>query len=315
MSSAKRKIQVFLVDRRTLTFLICTFLSVFLWTLIQLSKNLKREFSVNISITNIPKDMFLKSSQDYQIKILAEGKGYELFKYYSEKQTLTIDFNDLEYVGNNRYRLSKNISNKLGNSSLSDLKIQNTYSDTIHLNLEKKYVKRVPVMVKLDADFQKGYQLTDMVIEPDSVWASGTQLAIDSLNAVSISLHLKKKVKASFDEVYKLKNTELIKFNTSEIKIKAVVDKMSEQLIKVPVRVVNVPEDSQIKIFPAEVTVLCSGDLNILKNINPEEIVVEANYEDAHRNMYLPLTIRTKLKRVKILLLGENKVDFLIRKI
>ncbi|MDO4229410.1 MAG: YbbR-like domain-containing protein [Capnocytophaga sp.] len=315
MRSIQKKLRIFLVNRKTFTLLICTLLSVFLWTIIRVSKNLQREISVNISIINIPEDMFLRPSQKHQIKILAEGKGFTLLKYYSEEQTLTVDFNDLEYIGDKKYKLSKNISNKLNTSTLSKLKIQNTYSDTIYIDLTKKYTKKVPVIVHLNADFQQEYQLTELIVKPDSVVAWGAKPAIDSLNAISISFSEKKYVKKSFKEIYKLKNTDFINFNTEKITVNAIVDKMSEQLIKVPIRILNIPTDCQIKIFPSEVTILCSGDLNILKNIAPEDIVVEADYEDTERGTFLPLTIRTKLKRVKLSFLEDDKVDFLIRKI
>lgn len=315
MRSTRGKIRIIFVNQKTFTLLVCMLLSIFLWTLIRLSKNLQREFSVNVSITNIPDDLFLNPLQTHQIKILAEGKGYAFFKYYSDKQVLTVDFNDLEYVGDKKYKLSKNISNKLKTSHLSDLKVQNTYSDTIYIDLEKKYSKKIPVLVNLNADFQREYQLTELVIQPDSVQVSGFKSATDTLDVIAVSLSERKHVKKSFEEVYKLQNTSSVKFHTDKITIKAIVDKVSEQLIKAPVQILNVPPDVQVKIFPEEVTVLCSGDLNILKNIVPDEIVVEADYNDIQKNTLLPLTIRTKLKRVKLSFLNENNVEILIRKI
>lgn len=315
MRSTKGKIRIVLVNRKTFTLLVCMLLSIFLWTLIRLSKNLQREFSVNVNITNIPDDMFLNPLQTHQIKILAEGKGYALFKYYSEGQTLTVNFNDLEYVGDKKYKLSKNISNKLKTSRLSELKVQNTYSDTIYIDLEKKYRRKIPILVHLNAEFQRGYQLTELVIQPDSVEVSGFKSAIDTLNFVIVPLSERKHVKKSFEEVYRLQNTSSVRFHTDKITVKAVVDKVSEQIVKVPVQVLNIPTDAQVKIFPAEVTVLCSGDLNILKNITPDEIIVEADYNDIQKNTFLPLRIRTKLKRVKLSFLNENSVEILIRKI
>lgn len=288
---------------------------MFLWTLIRLSKNLQREFTVGISIVNIPENTVLKSSHTHQIKILAEGKGYALFKYYSAMQSLNVDFADLKHIEGKKYKLSTNIANKLNSSHLSELRIQNTYSDTIYVDLEKKYTKKIPVEVKLNADFHRGYQLTEMIVQPDSVTVSGVKSAVDTLKTASISFSPRKEVRSSFTDVYNLENTDFVKFDNTKIVIKAIVDKMSEQLIKVPVQVLNIPEGSQIKVFPAEVTVLCSGDLNILKEITPDKIAVIADYNDNQLNAHLPLTIRTRLKRVKLSLLNENKVDFLIKKI
>lgn len=314
MKSTK-KIKIILFDRRTFTFLVCLSLSIFLWTLIRLSKTLQSEFSVDILITNVPDDLFLNPLQTHKIKVRAEGKVYTLLKYYSEKKTLTIDFNDLEYVGDKKYRLSKNISNKLNVAHQSNLKIQNTYSDTIYIDLEKKYSKKVPIWVNLNASFEKEYQLTELTVKPDSVMAMGFKDAIDTLRFIPIRLPEKRNVKESFNWSYRLKKSEWMVFDTEKIAINAFVDKISEYTLTIPVQVLNAPQDSQLKIFPAEVTVLCSGDLDTLKNIHPDDINVVADFLNSDGNSSLPLRIETKLKRVKVSFLNEDKVDFLKKKI
>ncbi|RIY36666.1 YbbR-like domain-containing protein [Capnocytophaga canis] len=315
MASTKKKIQLILVDRRTVTFVICLLVSIVLWSLIRLSKTLHREFSVDVAITNIPEDMFLNTSQKYKIKIRAEGNGYALLKYYSQGQVLSVDFNDLEYIGNKRYKLSKNISNKLNVISKNNFRIQNTYSDTIYIDLEKKYTKRLPLKVNLNASYHREYQLTDLEIMPDSVEVMGFKTAIDTLQEVVVILDGRKEVKESFEAVHFLKKSDFLQYNTDKITVKAMVDKVSEQIIKLPIQVTNIPEGSQVKTFPSEVDVLCSGDLNLLKNIKQDDIQIIADYLDVQDDSRIPLTIQTTLRRVKITFLGENKVEYLIKKI
>lgn len=314
MRKTHKKIRLFLSDRRTLTMLICILLSVFLWSSTQLSKTQQREFSIDISVINIPQDKFLNPLKKHQIKVIVEGKGYSLLKYYKNRQNINVDFNDLEYIGNKKYKLSKNIANKLNFDYPADLKIQNTYSDTILLDLEKKYTKKIPVDVRLKANFQKEHQLTELIIEPDSVDIQGVRTALDTIHSVMVALHEKKEISHSFNRNFQLKNTQYTKFNPDEITIKAFVDKVSEQVLQVPIRVKNSPEDSHIKIFPQEINILCVGDLNILKKIHPNDIIIEADFLKKQNNT-IPLSIKTELKRVKLSFLNENNVEFLTRKI
>ena len=95
--------------------------------------------------------------------------------------------------------------------------------------------------------------------------------------------------------------------------MEAFVDKVSEQLLKVPVQVVNVPKDSQVKVFPNEITVLCTGDLSILKALTPNDIQATADFAKAEGSS-ISLQLNTQKKRMKISFFGEDKVDFLIRK-
>ncbi|MDO5105057.1 YbbR-like domain-containing protein [Capnocytophaga sp.] len=314
MPLTRRKIRLFLANTKRVTLLVCVLLSFFLWILIRLSKNLQREFLVDVTITNIPEQLFLNPLQKHQIHILAEGKGYSMLKYYAENQFISVDFADLEHIEGKKYKLSKNISDKLKAPHAPDLKIHNTYSDTIVIDFEKKYTKKVPVIVDLNADYQREYQLTELLIQPDSVLISGNKQGVETFDVVFVSLPEQKNVKNSFTQVYKLQHTASVRYHTDKITIQAMVEKVSEQLVSVPVRVLNVPKGSQVKVFPGEVSVLCSGDLDILKNITADDIVVEADYDDIQKNTFLPLTIRTKIKRVKFSFFKENKVEVLIRK-
>ena len=95
--------------------------------------------------------------------------------------------------------------------------------------------------------------------------------------------------------------------------MQAFVDKVSEQLLKVPVQVVGTPTDSQIKVFPDEVNILCTGDLTILKTLTPNDISLIADFAKAEQGV-IPLQLSTHRKRIKVTFFQENTVDFLIRK-
>ena len=95
--------------------------------------------------------------------------------------------------------------------------------------------------------------------------------------------------------------------------MQAFVDKVSEQELRVPVKVMGVPKNSQVKIFPDEVSVLCTGELNLLKTLTPNDIEVTADMCEANVG-HIPLQISTHKRRIKVTLMNETTVDFLIRK-
>ena len=308
-----KRIRIFLKDSRTLTFVVCVLLSAFLWSLIRLSKNLLREVSVPVVVTNLPAHQVLMPSAPNAIKLLVEGNGFTLLKTYSQNEALSVDYTDLKYIEGSQYCLSKSTREKLTNTYLSNFKIRSVVSDTLTLLLEKKVSKKIPVLMQLNVEYAKEYQLTELRITPDSVMAYGSQKAIDTLTQVTFQYTKKKHIKDNFSKNYSLKNTKYITYDLHTIKMEAFVDKVSEQLLKVPVQVVNVPKDSQVKVFPNEITVLCTGDLSILKALTPNDIQATADFAKAEGSS-ISLQLNTQKKRMKISFFGEDKVDFLIRK-
>ena len=308
-----KRIRIFLKDSRTLTFVVCVLLSAFLWSLIRLSKNLLREVSVPVVVTNLPAHQVLMPSAPNAIKLLVEGNGFTLLKTYSQNEALSVDYTDLKHIEEAQYCLSKSTREKLTNTYLSNFKIRSVVSDTLTLLLEKKVSKKIPVLMQLNVEYAKEYQLTELRITPDSVTAYGSQKAIDTLTQVTFQYTKKKHIKDNFSKSYSLKNTKYITYDLHTIKMEAFVDKVSEQLLKVPVQVVNVPKDSQVKVFPNEITVLCTGDLSILKALTPNDIQATADFAKAEGSS-INLQLSTQKKRMKISFFGEDKVDFLIRK-
>ena len=263
------------MNRRNLTFIICLILSVFIWSLMKLSKNLIRELSVPVIVINPPADkVFLPSAPNF-VKITVEGNGFSLLKSYRQNATLSIDFSELQEVGENLYIFSKSSKDKLSNTYLSNFRIRSVVSDTLQLYLAPKHTKKIPVVVHLNVEYPKEYQLTELRLSPDSVVASGSQKVIDTLSQVVFHYHSKRPIKDNFRETYTLKSTPLVHFNAHKIAMQAFVDKVSEQELRVPVKVMGVPKNSQVKIFPDEVSVLCTGELNLLKTLTPNDIEVK----------------------------------------
>lgn len=305
--------RLFFTNRRNLTFVICLLLSVFIWSLMKLSKNLIRELSVPVTVINPPADkVFLPSAPNY-VRITVEGNGFSLLKSYRQNATLTVDFSDLQEVGEHFYTLSKSSKDKLSNTYLSNFRIRSVVSDTLQLYLVPKHTKKIPVVVHLNVEFPKEYQLTELRLLPDSVVASGSQKVIDTLTQVTFQYRHKRPLKDNFGETYTLKSTPWVHYNAHKIVMQAFVDKVSEQELRVPVKVMGVPKESQVKVFPNEVSVLCTGELSILKTLTPNDIEVTADLCEATDN-HIPLQLNTHKRRIKVAFMKETSVDFLIRK-
>lgn len=313
----QNQIKIAILNKKTITFFICLFLSFFSWTLIKLSKNTKEEIQVEIQVVNLPEDYFLKSKHQNFITLSVNGNGYAYLNYFFRKRKIAVLYSNLEALDSKRYQLSKNISHQIKSDFLSNFTILNTTSDVIYLDLEKIFSKKVPVLPTLKADFQKEYQLSQLTATPDSVVISGHKPEIDTLQ--NLPINIKKPnvlLSQSFTQTYPLNSTNTIRYTPNTIEIKAEINKINERILRIPIQTVNVPENLQIKLFPTEIELVCSGSLEHLKTLTKNDISVIADYKNIKKNTHqVPLHLKTELKNVKIRFLNKNEVDYLIKKI
>ncbi|WP_404812232.1 CdaR family protein [Capnocytophaga canimorsus] len=311
-----QRIKVFFLNKKTLRFTICFMVALSLWVLAKLSKTTRKELTVAINVTNIPDDLFLIDNQSNHIKLLAEGTGFSLLNFQNKKVTEILNFQDLKKIGKNAYQLTENIGGKLKSKYLSEFKIQSTYSDSIFLTLEPRFTKKIPVQVHSQLNFEKEFQLREFQLQPDSVLVTGVKSVLDTITQINLQIHKKKSINETFEQSFTLKNSDFVHYLTPKVKVKTIVEKVSERILQVPIYVINAPENTQVKVFPTQVSVLCVGNFETLKELNPANVRVEADYENKNeQGSSLYLKVKTEIKGIKFSFLKENKVDFLIRKL
>ncbi|WP_212892629.1 CdaR family protein [Capnocytophaga canimorsus] len=311
-----QRIKVFFLNKKTLRFTICFMVALSLWVLAKLSKTTRKELTVAINVTNVPDDLFLIDNQSNHIKLLAEGTGFSLLNFQNKKVTEILNFQDLKKIGKNAYQLTENIGGKLKSKYLSEFKIQSTYSDSIFLTLEPRFTKKIPVKVHSQLNFEKEFQLREFQLQPDSVLVTGVKSVLDTITQINLQIHKKKSINETFEQSFTLKNSDSVHYLTPKVKVKTIVEKVSERILQVPIYVINAPENTQVKVFPTQVSVLCVGNFETLKELNPANVRVEADYENKNeQGSSLYLKVKTEIKGIKFSFLKENKVDFLIRKL
>lgn len=311
-----QRIKVFFLNKKTLRFTICFMVALSLWVLAKLSKTTRKELTVAINVTNVPDDLFLIDNQSNHIKLLAEGTGFSLLNFQNKKVTEILNFQDLKKIGKNAYQLTENIGGKLKSKYLSEFKIQSTYSDSIFLTLKPRFTKKIPVQVHSQLNFEKEFQLREFQLQPDSVLVTGVKSVLDTITQINLQIHKKKSINETFEQSFTLKNSDFVHYLTPKVKVKTIVEKVSERILQVPIYVINAPENTQVKVFPTQVSVLCVGNFETLKELNPANVRVEADYENKNeQGSSLYLKVKTEIKGIKFSFLKENKVDFLIRKL
>ncbi len=306
-------------QKKAVVFTLSIAFSCILWVLIKFSDTYEGVISFNIDYVNIPKDKVLLGNPPTNLKTSVRMQGFEILNYRLFVRNMALDASKMNKKGNKSYfshsYLEAAIKKQLKkNSSLHQLK-----KDTLFLNFGINIKRVIPIISQLSLDFQKDFELYDSIaIIPASLTVWGPEDTVDSLTAIKTKKVVLNDIQENIDISALLIIPEALKnldFSTKKVQIKARVERFSERLIKVPIRIINVPPEVVIRIFPREVEVLCKASIEDIKNINAEDftIVCDFNKGNASSNYLIPEVLH-KPVAIKEISLQEKKVEYLINR-
>ncbi|KZS41803.1 hypothetical protein AWE51_20630 [Aquimarina aggregata] len=318
MSNRKKKI--FSFKRNSVkTFLFFLIFTSALWLLIQFSKNYTKEVEIAIRYTNLPEDKIFNEESDQIVRMTLNGNGFRLMNHSWKKPILEFNIDDASSMINDQYyfRLDKGsriLKNKL------DFKgnILALQKDSLRLKLDINLQKKVPVQLVQDVKYSVGYGSDKgLVIQPDSIVISGPSKIIDTIKSVNTaSLQLEGLNVDYVDELtIDLESLpEIIKIKPDKVTATIEVSKFTEGNQKIPITVKNVPEDTEIKIFPKEVMVVYRVGLDKYNEISPRDFMVVADYAKSGESSFLTLELFDKPESIHDVRLREKQIQFVVLK-
>lgn len=299
-----------------LSFLAASFL---MWFLINLSKEYKTEIVFDVEYENLPQEKVFREAPTNQIKLLIKGNGFKLFStnIFSKKVTLSLD----KYKRNKwkYYLLTDDQKTELQNQLKSGLELLEVVDDTIHLNLGTYRTKSVPVKFTNAIRFKPGYGLSDVIVKPDSVLISGPEEEINAVSSVAtksveledVSEDVKITVDLNLPEEY-----ANIKLSNSNVAAEIFTDKYTEGTFELPINIINIPSDVDLKVYPKKVTVTYKVGLKNYSKITEESFEIVCDYQSsiAKGLTYLVPKFKKKSNLVSSVRITPQKIDFLIQK-
>ena len=103
----------------------------------------------------------------------------------------------------------------------------------------------------------------------------------------------------------------LFRSNTSKIDYSVQIKRVTEVRTKTKVQLLHAPLSAEVKLFPEEVTILVSGNIEDISQLKSTDITVIADY-NKKKNGEMPLSIHKKPSSLKVTLPEENQVEYLV---
>ena len=304
-------------NRDFLVFLFFLGLSGIFWLSLTLNDTYEREFSIPVSVVDIPKNAVLTSDEVDTVKMTIRDKGIILvaYQYGDYLKRLRIPFKN--YTRNNgsgsvpAAELQKLVYQQLVSSS----KITACKPDKLEFFYNYGTNKKVPVRWSGRVIPEELYFISRVDYLPDSVTVYASDEKLDSINMVYTETLNYANFRDTLTISCNLAKIKGVKIVPEKVKINFYTDVLTEENIEgVPIQGINLPEGKVLRTFPAKVTVSFVTGVNVFRNLTPDDFTVVADYNEIkrHPSEKCRITLKNVPQGISRARLDVTLVDYLI---
>lgn len=300
-------------------FLFFLLLATIFWVLTKFSREFTSTMQAKIKYENIPETAALAEKNINNITFDLTANGFEILFYKFKRPTIDIQVG--KYYTNEKagFTISKNDLLRMVASNFNrNLAVKNLSVEQLNVLLDPIVLKRVRVVAKTAIAFKNGFMAMDSIkISPDSVTISGPSGSLKNIKTISTDLISLKGVEKNISETIKISNlgNQIVSVKPNKVEVKLAVSEFSQGQFTMPVEVINLPPDMEIKLVPKTVTISFDVSVNEFANISKDNFRVVCDYSkrNVDENFMLPF-LEKKPEKVINVVFEPKKVDFFIFK-
>ncbi len=317
----KRKVKNFSYQN-AIVFLVCLALSSFLWLLNSLEKRYTSRISVPVNYVEFPKDKQLSGLLPQKFDLLVDAYGYTLLSYKLRLAFSPILINVSELLDNsiergNRYQYIVSLvthKEEIEKQISSEIRILSIKPDSLIFNFSKIISKKIKVKPNLKVSFENQYSLMDdATSKPDSIRVSGPKNVLDTLKHVFTSFHNYTNLSHSIEEKIAMQPIRGLTIAENEVSVFIPVEQNTEVSFEVPIKVINKPSNTVLKIFPDKVKVSCRIGLSKYKNLDYNTFHAFINYEKISlKDTRLPVLFENMSNVVLSVSYSPKEVEYIL---
>ena len=304
-------------NRDFLVFLFFLGLSGIFWLSLTLNDTYEREFSIPVSVVDIPKNAVLTSDEVDTVKMTIRDKGIILvaYQYGDYLKRLRIPFKN--YTRNNgsgsvpAAELQKLVYQQLVSSS----KITACKPDKLEFFYNYGTNKKVPVRWSGRVIPEELYFISRVDYLPDSVTVYASDEKLDSINMVYTETLNYANFRDTLTISCNLAKIKGVKIVPEKVKINFYTDVLTEENIEgVPIQGINLPDGKALRTFPAKVAVSFVTGVNVFRNLTSDDFTVVADYNEIkrHPSEKCRITLKNVPQGISRARLDVTLVDYLI---
>lgn len=262
-------------------FLLFLAISFLFWWSRTMSRSYEMHIQYPVSLIDIPDNLRITNSPEYELKVTISGKGMSLWKTKNKaSQPLHIKPSDFVMSSGHAAISTKIFIDSLENIIPSSVTIKSIEPDSLIFNYLIQKKKMVPVLYSGSIESKNQYMLDKIVFSPDSVSAGMLVGMEDSAFTMNVDL---KSIELDRDTiVFDVKLIEVadVISDVSDVRMTVISSQFTEKSIVVPIIGLNFPEGKILKSFPSKATLKFWVKLDDFEDINESDFKVVVDYND-----------------------------------
>lgn len=301
-------------------FLFCLLISVFIWTLIKMSKDYSSDIDYTLIFQNPPSNQIISEVIDSVVYLHINASGFDHInrRYLKRQKALIIDLNKVK-IHTNRYSmgnyiLSESLLNQIRNQYEFPNTINRIFPDTLHLKLDNTISKEVDIKLQLDIiPKQQHYLYGDITKSIQKTTIIGPQSYIDTVDFILTEQLKLENIEADQQLSLRLLNPypeHYVKLSDQKVDVLVPIQQYTENNISIPIQIKN-SASTRIKLFPETVNIKFLVALKDYERINKGMFSAIVKYDKKLLNHQKVILDRIP-NFVKVISFEPKNVEYLI---
>ncbi len=285
----------------------------------RLSETYTQPVLFDLKYEQAPDSLIMASPPPEHLLLRVRTNGFHLLRYQVSSGQIHVNLSEIRRA-RGRYFLRPEAYRRQVEAQLdAGVGLLDMPPDTLFVDLQQLHSKTVPVLPDVALSLAQNYMLDGtLTVEPAKIHLLGPPEEIDTITRLRTKPLRLGEVHESFSRSLALEAATRMpntRFSVEQVQVSAKVFRFSETVVDVPISIVNLPEDFEIRTFPPTVGVLCRGRIESLKALGPDDFRIEADFTAPDPETgRLDLRLTQQPDRVNEAMLLENSVEFIVRK-
>lgn len=303
--------------KRTNIFLIFLACSALIWLISKLSETYTERTSFAIDYVNPPDSLLFANASKESVGVRLSANGFQLFYFNMSKKAIRIDLSQVRSRGGRYYVAKENYRSQIEGQLPGNMDLIELDEDTLYVKFDKLHSKEIPVVPDITLELASNHLLEgELKVEPPSIEIKGPESEISEVTEILTVSRTLSNVSEDFQMTLDLARWASLTnttYSQNTVEVQGNVFRFSEQVLDIPVKVVNVPEGVEVRTFPNTISALCKARIDRLKNLRPQDFELVADFEMVEEGKQeLEVVLIKKPDDVYDAQLGENKVEFIL---
>lgn len=314
-----QKVKAFLFSKDVLTFLLFLLLSTAFWFVHALDRSRETQINVPLVLTGVPADVVLQGElpQFVSVKIKDEGKN---LLAYSKKNIVPLTL-DCSSVFQNNTAVSgavcfgkEELKQGLAGSLNATTNLLAVTPELLDVHYVRQQQKTVPVRLEVHLYPARQYMIRKSIVNPAEITIYGLASDLETVNEVVTEALTLSEIKDSVKTDVPLVSRDGVRYNVSSVRLSVVAEQFTEKRFVLPVEPQNFPDNVDVRVFPADVSVTCNVPLSEFATVDAEDIRVVLDYKDINidDDVQQKLQVQCDLPYVKQLRVVPAEVEFIL---